>query len=209
MGVVTGRKAIWLAVLAPHPLPQKIASFVVVTNERSFIMRKKHHGFDAKTIAVMGVLVAMEVILSRFLSISAWNIKIGFNFVPLVLAAMLLGPVKAGIVGALADFIGATLFPIGPYFPGFTLTSFLMGVVFGIFLYKRQNPVKITAAVAINQLVLSLLLNTFWISVLYGSPFGPLLLTRIWQTAVLVPVQLLVILIISKVLMGKLSFVME
>lgn len=172
-------------------------------------MRKRNHGFDAKTIAVMGVLVAMEIVLSRFLSISAWNIKIGFSFVPLVLAAMLLGPVKAGIVGALGDFLGATLFPIGPYSPGFTLTQFLMGVVFGIFLYKKQNPAKITAAVAINQLVLSLLLNTYWISKLFGSPFRPLLITRIWQTAVLVPVQLLVILIISKVLVGKLSFVME
>lgn len=172
-------------------------------------MRKNHHGFDAKTIAVMGVLIAMEVVLSRFLSISAWNIKIGFSFVPLVLAAMLLGPVKAGIVGALGDFLVATLLPIGPYFPGFTLTSFLMGVVFGIFLYKKQSPMKITSAVAINQLVLSLLLNTYWISKLYGSPFRLLYITRIWQTALLVPVQLLVTLIISKVLVGKLSFVME
>ncbi len=163
--------------------------------------------FNTRAIAIMGVLIAMEVILSRFLSISAWNIKIGFGFVPLVLAAMLLGPVKAGIVGGLSDFIGAILFPIGAYFPGFTLTSFLMGVVFGVFLYKKQNPVKITAAVAINQLVLSLLLNTLWISILYGSPYVPLLITRIWQTAILVPVQLLVILVISQVLVGKLSFV--
>lgn len=172
-------------------------------------MRRKHRGFDAKTIAVMGVLVAMEILLSRFLSISTWNLKIGFNFVPVALAAMLLGPIKAGIVWALADFLGATLFPIGPYFPGFTLTQFLMGVVFGLFLYKKQSPARITAAVAINQLVLGLLLNTYWISKLYGSPFMPLLITRIWQTAVLVPVQLVMIMIISKLLVGKLSFVME
>lgn len=172
-------------------------------------MKKNRNIFDAKTIAVMSVLIAMEIVLSRFLSIAAWNMKIGFSFVALALAGMLLGPVKGGIVGALSDFIGAILFPIGAYFPGFTLTSFLMGLTFGVFLYKKQNPVKITAAVVINQLVLSFLLNTLWISILYGSPYGPLLITRIWQTAVLVPMQLLVILVISKVLVGKLSFVME
>ena len=172
-------------------------------------MKNNHKIFDARTIAIMGVLIAMEIVLSRFLSIAAWNIKIGFSFVPLALAGMLLGPTKGGIVGALADFIGAMLFPIGAYFPGFTLTAFLTGVIYGVFLHKKQTPGRIAAAVAINQLAMSLLLNTLWISMLYGSPFGPLFLTRIWQTVVLVPVQLVVILVISKVLIGKLSFVIE
>jgi len=155
---------------------------------------------NTRTLAVMALLIALEVILSRFLSINAWNIKIGFSFVPVVIAALLLGPVCAGTVAALADFIGAVLFPIGAYFPGFTLTAFLTGLVFGLFLYPKQSLARIAGAVAVNQLLLSLLLNSFWISVLYGSPFAPLLATRTVQCAILTVVQLVTIQLIVKAL---------
>ena len=151
-------------------------------------MRRIH----TRTLVIMAMLVAVEIVLSRFLSISAWNTKIGFAFVPVVVAAVLLGPLEAGCVAALADFLGAVLFPVGPYFPGFTLTAFLMGLVYGLFLYKGQSLLHILMAVAIHQFILSLLLNTLWISVLYGSPFGPLLVSRLPQCAILTAVQLVV-----------------
>ncbi len=155
---------------------------------------------STKHLTAMALLIALEIILSRFLSLSAWNTKIGFSFVPVVIAAILLGPIYAGIVGALADFVGAVLFPIGAYFPGFTLTAFLTGMVYGLLLYKRQSLPRILGAVAVNQFILSLLLNTLWISVLYGSPFGPLLVTRLVQSAILTVVQIVVIELIVKAL---------
>jgi len=162
---------------------------------------KKGKGkLDTRTIAILSVLTAIEIILSRFLSFSVWNMKIGLSFIPVVLAAMMFGPVQAGIVGALGDFVGAILFPIGTYFPGFTLTAFLTGLVFGLFLHKKQTLLRMTAAVGVNQLILSLLMNTLWISILYGSPFVGLLPTRAIQTLVLIPVQMVVILALSKTL---------
>ena len=80
-----------------------------------------------RTVVYLGVLTALEIVLSRFLSISAWNIKIGFSFVPIAAAAMLFGPLPAAVAAALGDLLGAILFPIGPYFPGFTVTAFLTG----------------------------------------------------------------------------------
>ena len=157
-------------------------------------------GFTTRTLTLTALLTALEIVLSRFLSISAWNTKIGFAFVPVVLAAMLLGPLNAGIVAALADFLGALLFPVGPYFPGFTLTAFLMGLTYGLLLYREQSFLRILAAVAAHQLLLSLLLNTLWISLLYGSPFGPLLLSRLPQCAILTAVQLVVIRLLARLL---------
>ena len=144
--------------------------------------------------------MALEVSLSRFLSVNAWNIKIGFGFVPVLIAAILYGPLAGGFVGALSDFIGAVLFPIGTYFPGFTLTSFLTGFVFGLFLYKKQGWLPGLAAVGINQFILGLFLNTFWISVLYGSPYVPLLATRVFQSILLSVVQLICIQLIVPIL---------
>ena len=153
--------------------------------------------FNTRTLVTMAMLVAVEIVLSRFLSVSAWNTKIGFACVPVAVAAVLLGPLEAGVVAALADFLGAILFPTGPYFPGFTLTA-RMGAVYGFFLHKEQSLLRIVLAVAVHQLVLSLLLNTLWISVLYGSPFGPLVISRLPQCAVLTVVQLVVIQLIVR-----------
>ena len=155
--------------------------------------------FSTRILVILALLIAMEIILNRFLSINAWNIKIGFSFVPVVIAAMMFGPIHAAIVGGVGDLLGALLFPIGAYFPGFTLTAVLMGIVWGLFLYKDQNIVKIILSVGINQLILGLVVNTFWISVLYGSPYGPLFLTRIIQAVILTAVQIVVIYGIGKV----------
>ena len=149
--------------------------------------------FNTKTLITLSVLVAMDVVLTRFLSINAWNTRIGFGFVPMVIAAMMYGPLSAGIVAALADFIGAILFPTGPYFPGFTFSVFLMGIVFGLFLYKDRSFWRVVVSVLITQFVISLFLTTYWISFLYGANYKALLATRVVQSAIISAAQIIVI----------------
>ena len=144
-------------------------------------------------LLVLALLIAMEIVLNRFVSIRTWNLKIGFSFIPIVVAAMLYGPLGGAVVAGIGDLIGAILFPNGPFFPGFTFTALLTGLVFGLFLRKKQSFLTVIPVVAINQLVLSLLLNTLWISILYGSPYFPTLVSRLPQCAILIPVQILVI----------------
>ena len=48
-------------------------------------------GINTRTLTMAALLTALEIVLSRFLSISAWNTKIGFAFVPVAIAALLLG----------------------------------------------------------------------------------------------------------------------
>ncbi len=149
----------------------------------------KNTKFNAKSISVIGVLVAMEIILARFFTIHTWNLKIGFSFVPIVMAAIFYGPLAAGFVAAIGDVISAVLFPVGAFFPGFTVTAFLTGIVFGVFLKKNTSVKNIICAVLIVQLAGSQFINTFWISFLYGSPFWPLFVTRIYQTVAMCVVQ--------------------
>lgn len=159
--------------------------------------------FDTKMLVTAALLIAMQIILSRFLSINAWNLKIGFAFTAVFVAAYLYGPWFSAAVAVIADVVGATLFPSGAFFPGFTVTALLTGIVFGLFLYKKQTPVRIIAAVAIDQLVLGLLLNSYWLSILYGSPYIPLLATRAIQCLVMMPVMYFTIAALSKMLAGS------
>ncbi len=148
---------------------------------------------DVKTMVSCAVLIAAAIVLSRFLSINTWNLKIGFTFIPVFLAGYLYGPVKGALVGGIADLLGAILVPIGAYFPGFTLTCALQGVTYGVFLRKKQTPSRILMAVGIVQLVLGLIVNTFWISIISGSPFKALLVTRLVQCLIMIPVEFVVI----------------
>lgn len=157
---------------------------------------------STRQLVLMAMMVAAHVVLSRFLSISLWNLKIGFAFVPVVLTAMLLGPVAAGVVAALGDVVGATLFPIGPYFPGFSFTALLVGICYGLFLYKKPDGKTyapfhgkkgIFPAVILTELGGTVLLNSLWISMLYGVPFLTLLPARTLQALGMGIVEILVI----------------
>ena len=70
--------------------------------------------------------------------------------------------------------------------------------MFGLFLHRKQGWLQSIAAVGINQFILSLFLNTLWISILYGSPYVPLLATRVVQCLILTPVQLVCIQAVAK-----------
>lgn len=182
--------------------------------------------FSTRMLVTLSVLVALQVVLTRFCSFNAWNVRIGLGFTALVIAGIFYGPVAAAIVGGLGDFIGSIAFPTGSYFPGFTLTQILMGLVFGFALYRKYynaplfpsgsepeqnvgtnltgNPqtqiLRIVIAVLINQCIFSLLLNTLWISVLYGSSFTALLSTRALQAAVTAPIQIVIISVLQGIL---------
>ena len=176
---------------------KKIEFLPVAHTERSFLMKRK---FDTKMMVTAGLLIALQIILSRFLSINAWNLKIGFAFTAVFVAAYLYGPLFAAVVAAIADVVGAALFPSGAFFPGFTVTAILSGLLFGLLLYKKQTPGRIAITVAIDQLVLGLLLNSYWLSILYGSPYVPLLATRAVQCLIMMPVMYFTMAALSKLL---------
>ena len=162
--------------------------------------KEKGAGFtlNLKTLVNLALLTALYVVLERFLSINMWNMSIGFAFIALALSGMLYGPVAAGLVGAAGDILGMLLFPTGPYFPGFTLNAFLTGAVFGLFLHNKITTKRILGAVAVNQLILSLFVQTLWISITYGAPYVALLPTRITQCLVLIPIQLIALQFLGK-----------
>ena len=156
-------------------------------------------------LTVIALLTALTVILNRFGSIMTADIKIGSSFVPIMLCGMLFGPLWGGICGAAADFIGAVLFPFGTYFPGFTAVAFLSGTLFGLIgtaahrIKGRWSFLGMAAVIiTVDELVCSLLLNSVWITLLYGSPYIPTMVSRIPKAAIMLLLQVPVALIIKQ-----------
>ena len=153
-----------------------------------------------RKLAVSAILLAADVLLTRVFAFNTPLMKIGLGFAAIALCAMLYGPAWAALVSALGDLIGSLAFPTGAYFPGFTLTCVITGAVYGLLLHKKQTPLRILIAIAIVQLGCGLLVNTYWISVLYGSPFTALLVTRSVQCLIMIPVEFIVIGAMSRLL---------
>lgn len=151
-----------------------------------------------RTLVFLAMLTALEIVLERFCSLQAWNLRIGFSFAALALAGMLFGPWAAGGTGAAGDLLGMLLFPSGAFFPGFTLTAILKGMVYGFLLHKFRSAGRIICAALVVELALSQCLQTLWISILYVSPYRAVFVARLTQTAVMIPVELLVLSGLSK-----------
>lgn len=79
-----------------------------------------------KKIILAAMMIAIYLILDRFLSIKTPILKISFIFIPIIISAIYLGPIYTGIIGGIGDLIGALLFPFGSYYFGFTLSACLM-----------------------------------------------------------------------------------
>lgn len=147
----------------------------------------------------LAMLTALYVVLNRFLSVSTSNINLGFAFVATVTAAALFSVHGGMVVGGLGDLIGAILFPKGAYFPGFTLSAVLVGAIYGACLKKNRSFPSIALAAILSQTLSSLLLNSLWVSVLYGTPFKAVFTTRLPQFFAVTALQLVISPLIVKV----------
>ena len=163
---------------------------------------------NVKKLTRIALLIAVSVVLSRFLSVATPIMKIGFAFLPLAIVGIMYGPFWGALAAGLADFIGAILFPIGPYFPGYTLTASLMGFTYGLFLQNAgaKNIVKILSAAVIVNLGFHLCLNTVWIQMFTGKAYLALLPTRFMSNMLMVPIHTITIKAAYEVLVRNFSF---
>lgn len=155
---------------------------------------------NTQKIVVIGLLISCQIVLTRFFSIQTPVLRIGFGFLPLAVSAIIFGPITGGIIAAVSDVLGMMLFPNGVYFPGFTVSAFLSGVIYGMFLHNRNN--NLLVCVVISSLLVSTLvdvvLNTIWLSMLIGKSIMILIIPRLIIRLAVVPISIILIYRTSK-----------
>jgi len=155
-----------------------------------------------KTIILvyMSLFVAMYVVLTYLVPVIKIDIiRISFGFVPQAFASMLFGPLLGGIGSLAGDLLGMLIAPSGPYFAGFTLSAFLSGMIYGLFLYnKPKTLMRITLAVLCVTVFIDIGLNTYWLTILLGKGYMAMLPARVIKSAVMLPVQVIVLSLLWK-----------
>ena len=160
-----------------------------------------------KKIILSALLLAMTIVLARFLSFNVWFLSIGFSFVPMALAGMWLGPKYSAIICCLADLIGALLFPFGTFFIGFTISAICKGLIYGLVLYKKGEEltdkeliIRLIIACTLVIIFVSLIMNAIWLVIMYDKAFLAVLGTRLIPELIMIPVQVITIFVLVKAL---------
>ncbi|MDD2981638.1 MAG: folate family ECF transporter S component [Hespellia sp.] len=165
--------------------------------------------FNTKVLAYAGVLIAMNVVLTRIVAIPIGpTLRITVGSVPIILGSLWFGPLVGGICGGAGDLIGCLISGYAPN-PFIMCSSVLTGVL--PFVFKRffikdlasmgskeertgsgfgkvvsdvfgKGFLKVLLVLAFMSLITSQGFTTYGLHLLYGMPIGPLFLSRLPQT---------------------------
>ncbi len=157
---------------------------------------------NIKILTVAGMLTAIAIIAGFFKIAVSDILEIRFSTLPIAVAGAFLGPGAAAVVGAAGDIGGFLIRPTGPYFPGFTLSGALTGLIFGLCLHKKDGSspgiFRVISGVLINAVLVKMLLDSLWLSMLYGKGgVWAVLSVRFLKELVMIPVNIILIMAIT------------
>ena len=165
--------------------------------------RMKESLHELKSVRVLtccGLMAALAIALNFVASIDLGPyIRIGISGLPNQVVSFLFGPAVGAIFGAMLDIIKFLIKPTGPFFPGFTLSAALNGLIYGIFVYRKPLTVKrVLLAQLLIKIFVNIGLNTLWLKILYDKAILAILPGRLISNAVMLPIDTFLMFIILK-----------
>lgn len=135
---------------------------------------------SVQDLVTMALFVAISLVLQRF-SFGTNTTKFGFGFIATVILGQYFGPVWGGIGAGVADLASAAVFGVaGGFFPGFTLSAIMGGVIYGLFFYNQKPAIwRVIVATLLVTLIVNVVMNTTWITLMYHLDFKGALLQRL------------------------------
>lgn len=178
----------------------------VLTRKEFFMSRK-----NTQRLVIVALLLALEVILGTFFTINFAGIaKIGFGFLPIAMIAILYGPVWAGTAYAIGDILAWFIKPEGAYFPGLTFTCFCVGIVMGLFLYKKEVTLaRCAVCFLVVVFFFDFLMNTYWLHILMHQGFVALLPSRVVKCIITYLIEVLLVPLVWNKIMLRIPAVGE
>ena len=156
--------------------------------------------------ANLGLLTAVSIVLTRVFGLmvpiaGVGALRLSFGEIP-ILAGMLFGPAAGALTGLASDLIGYLINSHGgAFFPGFSLSAALTGLIPGLLLHQRWANLEywqVGLAVLITDLIAGVFLNTLWLTILYRQGFFIILPMRLLARLVTLPIYTVAVLWISR-----------
>ncbi|MQN01445.1 MAG: folate family ECF transporter S component [bacterium LCO1.1] len=150
---------------------------------------------NVKSLCTVAMLMALSAVLNMVSTINIGQfIHIGFSWIPMAIIPALFGPVTGAFSAAALDVINYCTRPDGAFFPGFTLGAVLTAIIYGLFLYrKKAGVIRIFAAKGAVTILNNIILNTLWLSILYGQAFKVIFIPRLVKNLITWPIYSLIL----------------
>ncbi|MCI8401667.1 MAG: folate family ECF transporter S component [Lachnospiraceae bacterium] len=152
--------------------------------------------WNTKKMAMLGVLVALQIVASRLLGIRlspTLRVSISDSFI--LLAGIWLGPVAGALVGCLADLVGCVISGDAPFLL-LTVSPVAVGLLAGLLspVFKKSKNILIYGGlIAVISLLTSVLYRSWAFSQMFGAPFITYVGPRAVQAVVMVILNTLVV----------------
>lgn len=145
---------------------------------------------QVKTIATLGMFGAISVVVGSLTIVIGDFIKIGFSSVAQQFVYYLFGPAVGGFFAGAMDILKYFMKPTGAFFPGWTISAMVAGVLYGCFFYRKPLSLpRVLAAELTVSVVCNMLLGTLWLTIMYEKAFLVLLPMRVFKNLVMWPVN--------------------
>ena len=170
---------------------------------RDFLRRFREsaaHYKSIKALTLCAMFIALNIVLDFFSLQLTPTLRLGFGFLTSAMVGMLFGPAMAMGTGFATDILSFLLINSrsGGYFPGFTISAIVGGLIYGTVLYKW--PIKLWrsfAAKGLINVVVNIGLNTLWLSFTQGKAVSILIIDRIIKNACLWPLESTLLFLVS------------
>lgn len=153
-----------------------------------------------RRLTMAAMLTALQVVLGKLAVGNPALVKISLGFIGTALIGYCLGPWLGGTVMVINDIISNTIFNTGSaFFPGFTLSAFIAGVIAGMLLYQQKISWQRAFLYEMIQIVvINVCLTTLWIYLMSlgsggGRTFTALLLIRLPKEIISWPIESLIV----------------
>jgi ECF transporter S component (folate family) len=176
--------------------------------ESFFGIRPQSLSAGTKTVSLMGMLAALIIVFERTIYIPVGDSsRYSFAFIMIFVSGIVLGAVKAAVVGAIADIVGAIIagYSINPLI---TICVALSAFFCGLLLYSDRSYVRLGIAILLDQVLCSLLLKSAAFAIWYGGgmhSYPKYFMIRIVQAGIMIPVECVVLFILNRVLFPRLK----
>lgn len=155
---------------------------------------------NIRTMTICAMLLALSVILGFLKIVVIPNVvEIRLSPLPIAMGGGLFGPVIGMVIGALSDIVGFIAKPTGAYFPGFTISSAVGGLIFGICLRNKKGKITLTRIIIAEILyavIVGMFFNTLNLTILTHGDFKTLFFARLFKEVAMTPVNTLLLWIV-------------
>ena len=156
--------------------------------------------FDIRALVLGEMFVSLTILLTYVFALHTTFVHITFGFVPIALYGAMYGPWKGALVGAAANLIGTAVLGLSIFFPGFTLSDFCTGGIYGYFFQKKGQIgwKEAWKPFLLVTVLIHLGLNTLWLVIFYDKAAEAIFLSRLIKNIICYPMEIMLFMFVHR-----------